>query len=90
MRKNPTKREIRTGLEWLGLRELTKYAAVSERTLRKWIHSPVDPLPAARVRGKILVNRRVFDAWLRAHPVKSVNSLGGAERRLAQPPYNTK
>jgi hypothetical protein len=75
MRKNATKREIRAGLEWLGLCELTEYAAVSERTLRTWIHLAVDPLPATRVRGKILVNRRGFDAWLRAHPVKPANSL---------------
>jgi len=63
------------GLEWLGLRGLTQCAAVSERTLRAWIHSPGDPLPAVRVRGKILVNRRASDAWLRAHPVKPANSL---------------
>jgi hypothetical protein len=75
MRKNATKRESRTGLDWLGLRELIEYAAVSERTLRTWIHSTVDPLPAARIRGKILVNRRAFDAWLREHPVKPSNSL---------------
>ena len=70
MRKNTTKREIRTGLEWLGLRELTQHAAVSERTLRKWIHSEVDPLPAVRKAGKILVSRREFDKYLRAHPVR--------------------
>jgi hypothetical protein len=40
MRKNATKREIRAGLEWLGLRELTQYVVFSERTLRAWIHSP--------------------------------------------------
>lgn len=51
-------------LEWLGLRELTAYAAVSERTLRGWIHLPGDPLPAVRIGGKILVRRTQFDAWL--------------------------
>jgi hypothetical protein len=61
--------------EWMDLKALTQYAAVSERTLRTWIHSTVDPLPATRVRGKILVNRRGFDAWLREHPVKPSNSL---------------
>jgi len=57
-------------LEWLGLRELTEYAAVSERTLRAWIHSPLNPLPASRIGGKFLVQRRVFDGWLRARTVK--------------------
>lgn len=50
--------------EWLGLRQIIQYASISERTVRKWIHLTVDPLPAVRVRGKILVRRSEFDAWL--------------------------
>ena len=46
-------------IEWMDLRHLTRYICVSERTQRAWIHSPVDPLPAVRVRGKILVNANV-------------------------------
>jgi hypothetical protein len=83
MRKNATKREIRTGLDWLGLRELTEYAAVSERTLRAWIHLGVDPLPASRIRGKILVNRHVFDAWLRKHAVKPANCVNQTEATVS-------
>ena len=64
------------GIEWLGLRELTQYAAVSDRTLRTWIHSAIDPLPAVQVGGKILISRRAFDVWLERHPVKQVD-LGG-------------
>lgn len=56
--------------EWMDLRALTQYATVSERTLRKWIHAAQLGLPAIRRDGKILVNRRTFDAWLLAHPVK--------------------
>jgi hypothetical protein len=74
MRKNAANRELRSGLEWLGLRELTQYATVSARTLRTWIHSAVDPLPAVLRSGKILVNRRAFDAWLRVHTLKPANS----------------
>lgn len=59
--------------EWLGLRELSQYAAVSDRTLRSWIHSPVDSLPAVRVRGKILVRRREFDSWLERHSVRPLD-----------------
>ena len=55
--------------EWFGLRRLSEYADVSERTLRSWIHSPVDSLPASRVGGKILVRRRDFDAWLERHRI---------------------
>ena len=59
--------------EWLDLKELTRYACVSERTLREWMHRAVDPLPAVRVRGKILVRRSVFDRWLEGHRVKRVD-----------------
>lgn len=53
--------------EWLGLRELSVYADVSERTLRSWIRSPRDPLPATRVGGKVLVRRSEFDRFLERH-----------------------
>ena len=61
--------------EWLGLRRLAEYADVSERTLRGWINSPVDPLPAVRVGGKILVGRRDFDSWLRRHRIIPAESI---------------
>ena len=50
--------------EWMGLKQVTHYANLSERTVRSWIHERVDPLPAVRVRGKILVRRSELDAWL--------------------------
>jgi excisionase family DNA binding protein len=59
--------------EWLDLRALQKYACVSERTLREWIHRPVDPLPAVRVGTKILVRRSAFDRWLEGHELKAVD-----------------
>jgi hypothetical protein len=58
-------------LEWLDLAALTRYVAVSERTLREWIHRVVDPLPACQVEKKILVRRSAFDRWLERHPVQS-------------------
>lgn len=72
--------------EWLSLRQLTHYAAVSERTLRSWIHAPLDPLPAVRVLGKILVRRSELDAWLERHrvtPIASVD-LDGIVRDVLQ------
>jgi excisionase family DNA binding protein len=56
--------------EWLGLRELTYYANISERTLRSWIYSPSDPLPATKVGGKVLVRKTDFDSYLQRHRVK--------------------
>jgi excisionase family DNA binding protein len=55
--------------EWLDLRGLTVYAAVSERTVREWLHRSLNPLPAVRVGTKILVRRATFDAWLERHPL---------------------
>lgn len=46
--------------EWLDLKELTRHACVSERTLREWIHRAVHPLPAVRVGCKILVRLRIL------------------------------
>jgi hypothetical protein len=53
--------------EWLDLRALTHYACVSERTIRSWLHLPVNPLPSSQVGTKILVSRRNFDVWLEGH-----------------------
>jgi len=61
--------------EWMGLRQVTEYASISERTLRSWIHSPVDPLPAVRVAGKILVRRSELDVWLARHRVKPLAAV---------------
>jgi excisionase family DNA binding protein len=59
--------------EWLDLKALQRYACVSERTLREWVHRPIDPLPAARVGAKILVRRSTFDRWLENHQLKVVD-----------------
>jgi excisionase family DNA binding protein len=59
--------------EWLDLKALRQYACLSERTIRDWIHRPVDPLPAVRVGSKILVRRSVFDRWLEAHQVRNID-----------------
>lgn len=70
VRRAPVSRGI--DREWMGLRELTQYANVSNRTLRLWIHAPVDPLPAVKVSGKHLVRRSDLDAWLGKHRVRAV------------------
>ncbi len=60
---------------WLGIRQITVYASISERRARSWIHSPTDPLPAVRVRGKILVRRSELDAWLLGHPLQRLEKI---------------
>jgi len=61
--------------EWLCLREVTRYVNISERTLRTWIHAPVDALPAVRVNGRILVRRSELDAWLDRHRIKALDLI---------------
>lgn len=62
-------------MEWLDLRGLTKYAAVSERTLRAWIHDPINPLPAYQVGSKLLVRKRDFDSYVERHPVRPMQAV---------------
>jgi len=59
--------------EWLDLKALQRYACVSDRTLREWVHRSINPLPAARVGTKILVRRSTFDHWLENHRLKSLD-----------------
>lgn len=61
--------------EWLDLRAITRYACVSDRTLREWLHRLKNPLPAVQVGNKILIRRSVFDRWLEAHPFQPVVSI---------------
>ena len=65
----------RVQMEWLDVRELTQYAAVSERTFREWIHRAENPLPAVQVDKKILVRRTQLDRWLEAHPLRPAESV---------------
>ncbi len=57
--------------EWMDLKTLEWYSSMSNRTLRGWIKDPVNPLPASTRGGKILVSRRVFDEWMKAHAIQS-------------------
>jgi hypothetical protein len=75
---SPSGREHSTGKtsrEWLGFRGLMEYADVSERTLREWIYSPVDPLPASKVSGKVLVRKSDFDAYLQRYRIKPLEEV---------------
>jgi excisionase family DNA binding protein len=69
--------------EWLDLKALTRYACVSERTLREWIHRPTNALPATQVGTKILVRRNTFDQWLENHRLQSVDVGGIVNEVLA-------
>ena len=65
--------EERSQPEWLDMKALQRYACVSERTLRDWIHRATNPLPAVQVGTKLLVRRSTFDQWLENHRVQAVD-----------------
>jgi hypothetical protein len=73
--QQPAESRNRPRREWLGLRKLTEYADISERTIRSWIYSPTDPLPAAKVCGKVLVRKSDFDTYLERHRVRPLNAI---------------
>jgi excisionase family DNA binding protein len=75
MRQAAPKSQEGSAMEWLDLRALTRYAAVSERTIREWVHRGDNPLPAVRVGTKILVRRCIFDVWLEKHPLVPADSI---------------
>jgi Helix-turn-helix domain len=50
--------------ELLTIKQLVAYSALSERTLRGYIHRKVRPLPSYRVDKKILIRKVEFDEWL--------------------------
>jgi hypothetical protein len=56
--------------EWLDLKRLSQYACVCQNTLRNWIHSPNNPLPASQRGNKIYVRKRDFDVWMRNHAIQ--------------------
>jgi hypothetical protein len=53
---------------------LARYSGMSVRTIRRYIDDPVCPLPTHNVtqsskdRGKVLIHKREFDAWVHAFP----------------------
>lgn len=59
----------------MGLKQVSQYASLSERTIRARIHDPIDALPAVRVHGKILVRRTQLDAWLERHRIKPLEKI---------------
>ena len=65
----------RPAQEWFGLRELSCYSGVSNRTLRLWIRLANDPLPAVCVRRKIFVRRLEFDIWMERHKFNSLTNI---------------
>jgi len=68
MHASYSKEKNRTLVEdvFLDLRKLSERTCISVRSLRDHINSHSNPLPAYRVKGKILVNWLEFKKWIQA------------------------
>jgi len=53
--------------KYFDLKGLAEYSSISVRTLRDYINNPENPLPAYRLKRKILVKLSEFDAWVKKH-----------------------
>lgn len=60
--------------ELLGLNQLSELVGLSTRTLREHIHAPVDPLPAYRVGGRLMVRRSEWERWLSRRRVRAMDA----------------
>ena len=54
----------------MDLKTLEHYSSLSNRTLRSWIKTPENPMPAVTHGGKILVSRQAFDNWMKGQAIK--------------------
>jgi len=62
---------------YLTLKTLSGYSGLSVRTLRDYIHDPIQPLPSYQPGGKILVRRSEFDGWMARHRRVGPTGLDG-------------
>ena len=51
------------------------YSHMSVRSLRDYLTDATDPIPHYRMKGKILVKRSEFDAWMLTFRVRRNDSL---------------
>jgi hypothetical protein len=56
---------------YLRLPELSTYSGIGERTLEKYLHDPINPLPYYKVGGIVTVRRSEFDVWAKAFRVNN-------------------
>jgi excisionase family DNA binding protein len=73
LRRMRTPDDIALKDQYLDLRGLARYSALSVGTLRAHIRE--GQLPAYRVRGKVLVRRSEFDRWLERYRLKRAQDL---------------
>lgn len=67
---------------YLDLEQLARYSSLSVRTLQRYLKDPDHPLPhhlvrsAGRSKGRVLVSKRAFQAWLDHYKVPKATAPG--------------
>ena len=66
---------------YFDLAGLAAYCGLSTKTLRRYIDDPAHPLPAHHIgssktdRGRILIAKREFDAWVASFPPRRATKV---------------
>lgn len=60
---------------YFSLPQLSAYASLSVRTLRKYLTHAVYPLPSFRIGGRVLVRRSEYDAWAARFRVQATSAV---------------
>lgn len=55
---------------YIKLSEVVERLGLSARTIRSFVHDPVDPLPAYRVGGKLLFRWMEVESWIERRRVE--------------------
>jgi hypothetical protein len=69
MTPRPTRPPLQFDDGYFRLRDLSRYAGISIRALRDYLHDPIAPLPHYRVGKLTLVKRSEYDTWAQAFRV---------------------
>lgn len=69
--------------EYIDLKQLRQLLPLSPRTLRHYVHDPVDPLPAYQIHGKLIFRCSEVVDWIAKHRVEPLDSESIATDLLA-------
>jgi hypothetical protein len=80
--------EFRDDDRYFDLVGLAAYSGLSTKTLRRYMDDPKRPLPTHHIRsstserGRILVSKREFDAWVASFPPGRATKVAPSSTRL--------
>jgi hypothetical protein len=73
---------------YFDIEALARYAGLSTKSIQRYIDDPVNPLPShhvhgsGRERGRVLIAKREFDAWVTQFPPKAKMAKASLDARV--------